>query len=335
MSKKRLGELLVAARLIDQIQLTVALGMQKQSKLKLGRQLLKLGFVRERDLSHILKEQLGIRLTLADGDINPEAVKAVPEDLAFKHMVMPVAYDGKTIMLAMEDPSNLEVVDALGFHLGKRIRPVRALEWDIENALLKYYHDFSDDELGQLTTKSKSAEAYEKAWSMDAADSIDPLVMIQANDVTDRIGPGAVPESSPQAELTAEPVAAGEAVPMGELLDARPLAEPVHDVEFGRKTGVSEKPAVSPSGPSPIPAASPLRLPQSAKPSPTQRQAETVRPPAQAQPSARRPVAAAPPSGRKATLQQALIDLLIEKGIISERELLRTYMRLEGKDVDG
>ena len=55
--RKLLGQMLVEANLIDEIQLTVALGAQNDSGLKLGKQLLKLGFVEEGDLAMFLKDE--------------------------------------------------------------------------------------------------------------------------------------------------------------------------------------------------------------------------------------------------------------------------------------
>ena len=143
---KRLGELLLESGYIDEIQLAVALGKQKEYGLKLGSQLLKLGFVAERDLAEILREQLGIQwISLFDRDIPREVLDAVPAEVALQYTVMPVEFDKKTITLAMANPNDLAMLDNLAFKLGKNIKPVMALEFDIERAIIKHYSVKEDD----------------------------------------------------------------------------------------------------------------------------------------------------------------------------------------------
>ena len=165
-ARKLLGQMLIEAGLIDEIQLTVALGAQKQSGLRIGKQLLKLGFVEEGDLALFLKDDSDMGVPLLKRTISPEALKAVPEMIAFEYKVIPLALVGKTLVLAVHDPADIKVIDELSFKLGKNIHPVRAFEWDIESALLKFYKGFSDDELSMLTNVSSAGEQYANAqWS--------------------------------------------------------------------------------------------------------------------------------------------------------------------------
>jgi hypothetical protein len=139
-TKKLLGEMLLDAGLIDEMQLAVALGQQRQRESRLGSQLLRLGFVAERELAEILREQLGIQwISLFDSEIPREVLDAVPVETAMKYTVMPVAYDKSTITLASTNPSDLETLDSLTFQLGKKIKPLMALESDIERAIIKHY----------------------------------------------------------------------------------------------------------------------------------------------------------------------------------------------------
>jgi type IV pilus assembly protein PilB len=138
--KKRLGQMLLETGYIDELQLAAALGRQKEQGSPLGTHLLKLGFVNDRNLSEILKKQLGIQwVTLFDRKISEEAMRSVPIDIAVKYTVMPLAYDGKTITIAITNPSDLEQIDSLSFQLGKKIKPYMTLESDIENAIAKHY----------------------------------------------------------------------------------------------------------------------------------------------------------------------------------------------------
>lgn len=179
--RKMLGQMLIEAGLIDEIQLTVALGAQKESGLKIGKQLLKLGFVEEGDLAMFLKDDSDVGIPLPQRRISPEALKSVPEAIAFQYKVVPLALVGKSLVLALADPSDLKTIDELSFKLGKNIHPVRAFEWDIESALLKFYKGFSDDELSMLTNVSSVGEQYANAqWSFGNQVLLDEPTIVKA-----------------------------------------------------------------------------------------------------------------------------------------------------------
>jgi hypothetical protein len=157
-ARKRLGEMLIEAGLVDEMQLAVALGQQKQWGGKLGSELVRLGFIAERELALILQEQMGIKwISLFDREIPPEAVKAVPYKYAIKYLVMPLDYDGKTITLATTNPTDLNTMDTLTFILGKRIEPVMALESDINRAIARHYRR------GGENAEKETAKALEAA----------------------------------------------------------------------------------------------------------------------------------------------------------------------------
>jgi hypothetical protein len=313
--KKKLGDVLVEAGLIDEVQLSVALGLQKQSGLKLGSQLLKLGFVQERELSAVLRKQLGIQLSLTERTIPSQAIQSVPMDLAFKYKVMPVAFDGKTILLAMTNPADLETVDALTFQLGKRIKPVHALEWEIDSALLRFYQDFSLDELDRLTSASRSADQYQKmTWN------------VGAETVLDRKSPPPQEESAPAGQRPPE-----------EHGDVFPEDLIVRDADSWGPKKKAEPSAER------KPASAPAAIEETEEPPPAPPAREVMEKPAPATETPEKPSSAPPTSGaprrpvarklsslkKRATLQQALIELLVEKDIITERELLEKFMKLE------
>lgn len=138
--KKRLGEMMIEAGLINDFQLSVALGQQTQWGSKLGANLIKLGFIRENDVAFVLELQLGIKwLSLRDLDIPEEAINSIASDVAIKYNIIPVAVDKNFITLAMPDPSDLMVMDTVAFVTHKKVRPVIATYSDIEWALARHY----------------------------------------------------------------------------------------------------------------------------------------------------------------------------------------------------
>lgn len=138
--KKPLGETLVEAGLIDSLQLAVALGQQQRWGGKLGSELVRLGFIEERELAFVLQEQLGIKwISLYDREIPHAVLSKVPAELAKNYLVMPVDISGNTLTLATTNPTDLATLDNISFAVGLKIRPVMALENDIKRAIARYY----------------------------------------------------------------------------------------------------------------------------------------------------------------------------------------------------
>jgi type IV pilus assembly protein PilB len=136
----RLGELLVRENLISLDQLQRAQDEQKKSGKRLGYSLTKLGYIAENDLTEFLSKQYGVpSVNLQEFEIDPEVIKLVTEDVAKKHMVIPVNRVGSALIVAMSDPSNIFAIDELKFLTGYNIEVVVASEVAIEEALEQYY----------------------------------------------------------------------------------------------------------------------------------------------------------------------------------------------------
>ena len=136
----RLGELLVRENLISLDQLRRAQDEQKKTGKRLGYSLTKLGFIAENDLVDFLSKQYGVpSINLAEFSIDPDIIKLVPEDVARKHLVIPVDRRGASLIVAMSDPSNIFAIDELKFLTGLNIEVVVASEVAIEEALETYY----------------------------------------------------------------------------------------------------------------------------------------------------------------------------------------------------
>jgi len=138
--KKRLGEMLIEARLIDEMQLNAALGQQRQWGGKLGSKLIEMGFIDERSIVSVLEKQLGVKCEfLEDREIPQKAMNIVKVDIAKKYCIMPFDLDKNILSIAMADPTDVRTLDELSFILGIRIKPVLALESDIKNAIARHY----------------------------------------------------------------------------------------------------------------------------------------------------------------------------------------------------
>jgi|GEM_PF-657276 len=145
--RRRLGEILLEAGLINELQLARALGQHKQWGGKLGNSLIKMGFISEEDLAAVLESQLGIKwISLRDIAISDSALGSMKADVAKKYHIMPVLVARKNITVATNDPTDLVTLDTVEFILGKRIKPVIAIKSEIDWAIAKYYDGVETDE---------------------------------------------------------------------------------------------------------------------------------------------------------------------------------------------
>ena len=144
-TRPRVGEILVSAGIIDELQLDAALGEQKRWGRRLGVTLIKMGMVEEGHLIRALAKQLDLPVASLAGKRIPEDVIAlVPGRMASEHGVIPLftkegGRNGQ-LYLGMEDPSNLAVLDDLAFRTGMEIHPVMVGPTELGEAIDRYYH---------------------------------------------------------------------------------------------------------------------------------------------------------------------------------------------------
>jgi len=137
----KLGDLMIKAGLIDEMQLQSALALQRQWGGKLGDVLVNNGFIDEVMLWRGLSKQLGVPLvSLPDERLMPGIEAQLSLDLCQKHSVFPIARDDKGLTIATSDPNNVGGLDEVAFRVGTRLRivlaPDREIEWAIRRAFM-------------------------------------------------------------------------------------------------------------------------------------------------------------------------------------------------------
>jgi type IV pilus assembly protein PilB len=155
--RERLGELLVREGLVTREQLARALAEQQQAGGRLGYCLVKLGLVPEIELTKTLARQYRLpAVDLSRFEVDPRVLKLVPAELAMKHSVLPLKREGRTLTVAVVDPSNAGVVDDLKFITRYDIYPVVAGEFTLRTLVEKHYE--AADQQAQSEMQSLLAE---------------------------------------------------------------------------------------------------------------------------------------------------------------------------------
>ena len=115
----RIGELLLKEKLISAEQLQQALSQQKSNGGKLGYNLVKMGFVKDEQITALLSKQYGVpAINLAQFKIDLTIVKLVPTETARKYQIIPLSRSGSTLTIAMTDPTNVFAMDDIKFMTG-------------------------------------------------------------------------------------------------------------------------------------------------------------------------------------------------------------------------
>jgi type IV pilus assembly protein PilB len=136
----RIGDLLLREGLVTQDQLNAALAEQRHNGTRVGYNLVKLGFVKETDLTRMLARQHKMpAVDLTKFQVDPRIAKLIPAELALKHSVLPLKRDGRTLTVAMSDPASMSVLDDIKFITRLDIFPVIAGEFTLRNAIEKFY----------------------------------------------------------------------------------------------------------------------------------------------------------------------------------------------------
>ncbi|WP_339263574.1 ATPase, T2SS/T4P/T4SS family [Solibacillus sp. FSL W7-1472] len=138
-SRKRLGDLLVEAGVINEQQLDYALQNKSRDE-KLGDFLIKENVLTEQQLIEVLEFQLGIpHITLNKYAIDPELLQLVPRELAKRANIMPVRRDKNKLLIAMSDPMDYFAIEEVRMATGCQIETSIAAKDDLYRTITKYY----------------------------------------------------------------------------------------------------------------------------------------------------------------------------------------------------
>lgn len=141
----RLGDLLVASKLITAGQLEDALASQKESGLRLGEALISLGYITELQVAQVLSHQLSIPwVNLLHVNFSRELLNLLSADVAAQTRMIPiyvrrVRQQGDVLFVATDDPLNEGALTDAAAHAGMPVKVMVASALDIRDALRVYY----------------------------------------------------------------------------------------------------------------------------------------------------------------------------------------------------
>ena len=89
-------------------------------------------------------------INLSDLRLADDVIAAIPRHVAKRYNVVPVRREGSTVVVAMADPSDLEIIDGLQHSLNLEVNAAVASPEDIETAIARYYGGTKDDSVSKM-----------------------------------------------------------------------------------------------------------------------------------------------------------------------------------------
>jgi type IV pilus assembly protein PilB len=134
--RKRLGDLLIAANLVNSDQIKEALELQEKTGRRLGSIVISKGWVNDQDVLQLLSRQLRVPYARLRSNIyDPAAAELLDPNIARRLKVMPLFKVRGVMFLATANPQAIPILDEVEEHVGCSVRPILAVREDILQAI--------------------------------------------------------------------------------------------------------------------------------------------------------------------------------------------------------
>lgn len=147
---RQVGDLLVEQGVITPLQLDEALQRQRLTGDMVGRILVSMGHCQEQDVIEALGSQQGMeRIELPRLKIQEEVLRKISPDVAKFYNIIPVRITDGTLIVAMADPLNLQVLDDVQQITGMQVRGAISNHDDVM-AAWKANYSYESDSIGEM-----------------------------------------------------------------------------------------------------------------------------------------------------------------------------------------
>jgi len=155
------GDLLLQEGLLTREQLTAANAEAKSSRLRLSYVVAKQGMVPEVEVTKLLARHYRMpAVDLTKFEVDPRTLKLIPGEVAAKHIVLPLKREGRTLTVAVADPSDHGLLDDLKFITRYDLFPVIAGEVTLRSLIERHYESAGNEQ--QLQNLLKDMEGLDE-----------------------------------------------------------------------------------------------------------------------------------------------------------------------------
>jgi type II secretory ATPase GspE/PulE/Tfp pilus assembly ATPase PilB-like protein len=175
-----LGQVLLSEKLVDEKELAEAVRKQQRDRsLPLGEILVEMGIIDRATVNRLLVQKLGIPFVdPARFNIEPDVIRLVDRKLAGKHHVIPLFRTGDELVVAMENPTDVEPLHDLRFYTKLRIVPVMAARDNLLAAIRKHYGSIEGQYIRDLASRLAQESKAEESPERVATESDNALVRL-------------------------------------------------------------------------------------------------------------------------------------------------------------
>lgn len=157
--RQPLGDILIAQGWLTQSQLEEALKEQKSTQNKLGETIVLLGMATEEQVTKARALQLDVKyINLQEQEFDPEALALVPQSIARTYKLIPIQIIGDKLIVAMENPMDIEAIDLLQYETKLRIDASLSSTWRISDAINRQYGSETTDDIQRIMDQVASTD---------------------------------------------------------------------------------------------------------------------------------------------------------------------------------
>ena len=159
---QNIGDILLKLGLVTKAQYDKAVAEQKATNEPLAAVMIRLSMLTENVLLQFVSRQYNVpSMDLASFQLEPGLIKLLRPELANKYMVIPIKRLGRTLTVAMLDPSDIFVIEDIKFGTGLEVKPVVAGYSALRRLLEQHYplgKDLTVIAGGELATTDEKAD---------------------------------------------------------------------------------------------------------------------------------------------------------------------------------
>jgi hypothetical protein len=153
--RARLGEVLLKAGRITPAQLEEGLEYQRRTSVPIGQVFIHLGWLSEAAMRDALCTQLHVNFV----DIDPividrDLARLVSEPFARRHSLVPLLRVDDVVVIAMDDPSQADIIAGVESALGLQIEAVTTVTEKLESAIQRLYASARSPEMRHISSSN-------------------------------------------------------------------------------------------------------------------------------------------------------------------------------------
>ncbi|HPH96019.1 MAG TPA: glycosyltransferase family 2 protein [Anaerolineaceae bacterium] len=162
LGRRNLGTYLLMEGLITRAQLNRALDLAKRTGVRVGRAMLSLRYVTQKQLYQFIAAQSHLPFVdLQETEIDETTARMIPEEMARENGMLPIQQTEERVTLAITDPLDESVLSTAKGLLKRPVEPVIVSESDLDLALEKIYsRDYLEKSVSELLVRTPDDSAY-------------------------------------------------------------------------------------------------------------------------------------------------------------------------------